>query len=83
MFSVLQIVLSLHPVARRLGVTSILGVFLVDLSRRPADLDLRTITLQRPVAMVSTTAAATAAAAAATGLTSASPLTLHKTILFQ
>jgi hypothetical protein len=81
MFSVLQIVLSLHPVARRLGVTSILGVFLVDLSRRPADLDLRTITLQRPVAMVSTTAAATAAAA--TGLTSASPLTLHKTILFQ
>jgi hypothetical protein len=32
--------------------------------------------------MVSTTAAP-AAAAAATGLTSASPLTLHKTILFQ
>src|SRR5690606_34568352 len=76
---VLEVILVLHPVAARLGVARELCVLFVDLRGRAPDLHIRTIALERSVAVivvVTTTATTTAA-----GLTPAPPLTLHETFL--
>lgn len=74
-FGVLEIVLVLHAITARLGVTRVLSVLLVNLRSRAADLYIRPVALKRSVAVV----VVVVTTAAAAGLTPAPPLTLHET----
>jgi len=78
-FGVLEIRFVPHAVAARLRVTSVLCVLLVDLRGRAPDFYIRSIALERSVAVVMVVIATTTTAAAAAGLTPAPPLTLHVT----